>query len=105
MQAFAKSDFQSLTRHVPDEFAERQTRILNCTACHGQQEGFPPLPILGGKLRPEWSAAFIAGEIPYKPRAETHPKGVVWLQARMPAFRSRANYLAEGLAAQPGFRA
>ena len=105
LQAFLKTGIESLDRQASAEFAERQTRILNCTACHSQQEGFPPLPILGGKLRPEWSAAFIAGEIPYKPRAETHPKGEVWLEARMPAFRARAKYLAEGLAAQHGFGA
>ncbi len=103
LQAFGKTDFQSLNRHAPVEFVERQTRVLNCTACHGQQEGFPPLPILGGKLRPEWVTAFIGGEIPYKPRNETHPKGETWLEARMPAFRSRAKFLAEGLAAQHGF--
>ena len=62
-------DLGLLARHVPAEFAERQTRNLNCTACHGQVEGFPPLEILGGKLKPEWAGKFIAGEIGYKPRA------------------------------------
>jgi mono/diheme cytochrome c family protein len=62
----------------------------------------PPLEPLGGKLRPEWVRQFMAGEIPYKPRAATHPRGETWLEARMPAFHSRAKWLAEGLAAQHG---
>jgi mono/diheme cytochrome c family protein len=103
LQAFGKEGRDSLRRHAPAEFAERQTRLLNCNACHAQPEGFPPLDLLGSKLRPEWSAAFIGGRIAYKPRAETHPKGEVWLEARMPAFKSLATNLAEGLAAQHGF--
>jgi mono/diheme cytochrome c family protein len=101
--AFGRTDRKSLTRHVPAEFAERQIRLLNCRACHGQQEAFPPVDILGGKLRPEWTGAFIAGEIPYKPRAETHPNGELWLFARMPAFKSRGRFLADGMVALHGF--
>jgi mono/diheme cytochrome c family protein len=103
LRAFGATDRVSLTRHVPAEFAERQTRLLNCRACHGQIDGFPPLEILGGKLKPEWAAQFIAGEIPYKPRAEKHPKGEPWLPARMPAFKAPAVWLAQGLAMQHGF--
>ena len=103
LKAFAQSDRQSLARHVPAEFAERQTRLLNCNGCHGQVEGFPPLEILGGKLKPEWAAKFIAGDIPYKPRAEKHPRGDPWLDIRMPSFKSRAALLANGLAAQHGY--
>lgn len=105
LQAFGRSGRDSLSRHAPFEFAERQARLLNCNGCHGQVEGFPPLEILGGKLKPEWSAKFIAGEIPYKPRPETHPKGEPWLEARMPAFNSRAQLLADGLAALHGYPA
>lgn len=94
-----------LTRHVPAEFAQRQTKDVNCTACHGQVEGFPPLELLGGKLKPEWAAKFIAGDISYKPRAEKHPKGEPWLEMRMPAFKSRAKFLAEGLAQSHGYPA
>jgi mono/diheme cytochrome c family protein len=72
-------------------------------ACHGQPEGFPSLEILGGKLKPEWVAKFIAGEVGYKPRAEKHPRGEPWLEMRMPAFKSRAAFLAPGLAAQHGY--
>ena len=103
LQAFGRTDRQSLMRHAPIEFAERQTRLLNCNACHGQVEGFPPLELVGGKLKPEWSARFIAGQIPYKPRLEKHPQGQPWLDIRMPSFKSRARLLAEGLAAQHGF--
>jgi mono/diheme cytochrome c family protein len=92
----------SLARHAPIEFAARQTRALGCAACHGQMEGFPALEGLGGKLRPEWTSAFIAGQLPYKPRPAAHADGHVWLPARMPAFASRAALLAEGLAAAHG---
>jgi mono/diheme cytochrome c family protein len=95
LQAFAATDRGSLTRSAPAEFAERQTRLLNCRECHGKVEGVPAFDILGGKLRPEWSKAFIAGEISYKPRP--------WLEARMPAFANRAALLAEGLAMQHGY--
>jgi mono/diheme cytochrome c family protein len=106
LQAFGKSSTESLFRHAPMEFAQRQTRLLNCTACHGQVDpasAGPPLEILGGKLKPEWSAKFIAGEIPWKPRAETHPRGEPWLEARMPGFKSRGAFLAQGMAALHGY--
>src|SRR6185503_2874671 len=94
--AFGQTDRSSLTRGVASEFAQRQMRLLNCRACHGQQEGFPPVDILGGKLRPQWASKFIAGDIPYKPRAEAHPRGEPWLFARMPAFKEWGNLLAHG---------
>ena len=103
--AFGRGGGDALIRHSPIEFAARQTRLLNCNGCHGQLEGFPPLEILGGKLKPEWSAKFIAGEIHYKPRTETHPNGEPWLEARMPGFSARAKLLAEGLAAMHGLPA
>jgi mono/diheme cytochrome c family protein len=103
LQAFGRTDHGSLGRHVPGEFAERQMRLLNCRACHGQQEAFPPVDILGGKLRPQWSAAFIAGEITYKPRGETHPGGEPWLFARMPAFKQLGHILGHGMAALHGY--
>ncbi|MGH8528110.1 MAG: hypothetical protein ACREXY_28980, partial [Gammaproteobacteria bacterium] len=103
LRAFVRTGRDSLFRNTPAEFAERQTRLLNCNGCHGQVEGFPALEILGGKLKPEWSAKFIAGEIAYKPRPETHPRGEPWLEARMPGFKTRAQLLAEGLAALHGY--
>jgi mono/diheme cytochrome c family protein len=95
LRAFAATDRQSLSRHVPSEFAERQSRNLNCAECHNKIENIPRFEILGGKLKPEWSAKFIAGEISYKPRP--------WLAAQMPSFSKRAQLLAEGLAMQHGF--
>jgi hypothetical protein len=101
--AFVQSGLPSLSRHVPAEFAARQARQLNCTACHGELEGFPPLDLLGAKLKPEWMARFIGGQIPHKMRFDNHPAGLPWLESRMPAFPSRAAALATGLSAQAGF--
>jgi mono/diheme cytochrome c family protein len=97
LRAFGASDRESLARDVPAEFAERQTRNLHCAECHGKFEGFPPMDILGGKLKPEWMKAFIAGEVSDKPRP--------WIGARMPAFPGYAERLATGLAALHGFPA
>ena len=94
LQAFAKSDRTSIKRHVAADFAERHSRMLNCTECHGKLEGFPVFNLLGGKLRPEWASKFIAGEVSYKPRP--------WLELRMPGFPKYAEEMAHGLAAQHG---
>ena len=93
--AFMTGDLKSLRRHVPVEFAERQTRNLQCTKCHGQLEGFPPLERLGGKLKPEFMAQFIGGELDYSPRP--------WLEKVMPAFPAYAEGLAFGLAHSHGY--
>lgn len=103
LEAFTRAGFASLSRHVPAEFAERQSRLLNCTSCHGQIELIPPFEILGGKLKPEWAAKFISGEIPHKLRYDAHPKGEPWVDARMPAFKSRGALLARGLAQSHGY--
>ncbi len=100
--AFMKTDFGSLSRHSPLEFAARETRLLNCNGCHGQIDLVPPMEVLGGKLKPEWASEFIAGE-PFKVRADIHPKGELWVEARMPAFKSRAKLLAEAMAMQQGY--
>lgn len=102
LNAFTLAGFASLSRHVPAEFAERQARALNCTACHGQLDLIPVFEILGGKLKPEWAAKFIAGEIPHKVRYDAHPKGEPWVESRMPAFKSRAGILAHGMAQRHG---
>jgi mono/diheme cytochrome c family protein len=94
LRAFAATDRASLARHVPVEFAERQSRLLRCTECHGKFEGFPPFEPLGGKLKPEWMKAFIGGEVSYKPRP--------WIEVRMPSFAKYADELAIGLAEQHG---
>jgi cbb3-type cytochrome oxidase cytochrome c subunit len=107
LQAFAETEaragYASLARYVPAEFAQRQARLLRCNACHGQIELVPPLEILGGKLKPEWSARFISGEIPHKIRYDAHPKGEPWVQARMPAFEAQGCLMAEGLAELHGY--
>lgn len=95
LQAFAATDRAALKRHVPVEFAERQSRHLNCTGCHGQLDGFTRYEMLGGKLKPEWMAQFIAGDIKYKPRH--------WLAHRMPIFPRYAADFAVGLAMTHGF--
>lgn len=105
LEEFTRIGLASLARHVPAEFAERQTRLLNCAACHGHLDGFPPLDLLGSKLKPEWMAKFMGGLVPHKMRFDAHPTGQTWLEARMPAFPSRAAALAAGLAAQAGFAA
>jgi mono/diheme cytochrome c family protein len=103
LNAFTQAAFASLARHVPAEFAERQTRALNCAACHGQIDLIPTFEVLGGKLRPEWAAKFIAGDISHKFRYDAHPKGEPWVESRMPAFKSRAADLAIGMAQQHGY--
>jgi mono/diheme cytochrome c family protein len=103
LNVFTLAGFASLSRHVPAEFAERQHRGLNCTACHGQIDFIPTFEALGGKLKPEWAAKFLAGEIPHKLRYDTHPRGEPWVESRMPAFKSRAADLAVGMAQLHGF--
>lgn len=98
LQAFAATDRSSLTRHVPAEFAARQTKALNCTQCHGVYEEFPNLTWFGEKLRPDFMARFIAGQIDWKARD--------WIPAQMPGFgEERAKLLAEGMAHQHGVTA
>jgi len=90
LRAFAASDRKSLHRHEPAEFARRQIRLLNCTACHGELEGFPRLDMIGEKLKPEWMQAIMDGSLKQRPRP--------WLAHRMPTFPARAKELARGLA-------
>ena len=62
----------------------------------GAAAGNPPplLTFTGDKLRPEWMAKFIAGQIAYRPRP--------WLDMRMPAFPATAELLAKGLTMSHG---
>lgn len=57
-------------------------------------QGPPMLTWAGEKLRPQWMARFIAGQIPYKPR--------YYLRARMPSFPARAGLIASGVAEEHG---
>jgi len=95
LQDFAAGDRAALARFVPSEFAARQISGLKCQECHGKFDGFPPVEILGGKLKPEWTAAFLAGKVSYKPRP--------WISGRMPAFPAHAEALAHGLAMLHGY--
>ncbi len=119
----------SLGRADPAQFAARQMRSLRCNACHSMDgkpdlastfldqikellpaahsapahvegEGpqvvqtIPDLTHAGQKLRGPWARDFIAGKTP-----TVRP----WLLARMPAFSTRAELLAAGLAHQHGY--
>ncbi len=95
LKLFAGADRKSLQRHAPTEFAEQQTRNLNCRACHGKLDGFPPIERLGEKLKPEWMTDLLAGRVEYKPRP--------WLEHRMPVFPTIARELADGLAQSHGY--
>jgi mono/diheme cytochrome c family protein len=95
VREFLSAGKPALARYVSGEFAERHVKELNCAACHGKVEGVPALDPLGGKLKPEWMAKFMAGEIPHKPRP--------WLEAQMPAFPAYATNVALGLATRHGF--
>ena len=102
LAAFVKTDFASLARHSPLEFAARETRLDIVLIEPAGIELVPGFEVLGGKLKPEWAAAFIGGE-PFKVRADIHPKGEPWVDARMPTFKSRAKLLAEAMAMQQGY--
>ena len=54
----------------------------------------PLLTWVGEKLQTRWMSDFIAGKIDYKPRP--------WLKARMPAFASRAQEIAQGMTLEHG---
>ncbi|MBI2947648.1 MAG: cytochrome c [Verrucomicrobia bacterium] len=95
LQGFAAGDRAALMRFVPAEFAARQISGLKCQECHGKIDGFPPVEILGGKLKPEWITDFLAGKVSYKPRP--------WLSARMPAFAAQAEALGHGMAMLHGY--
>jgi cytochrome c1 len=58
----------------------------------------PPLTWTGEKLKPEWTAAFIAGKVAERPRPYLGG-------ARMPAFPARAEGIALGLALEHGIPA
>lgn len=95
LRAFAMTDRSSLYRQVSREFATRQIGNLGCANCHGKIDGFPAIDNLGGKLKPEWTQQFIAGNVPYKPRH--------WLSERMPGLIPYASELARGMAALHGY--
>lgn len=105
LQALGRTDLATLRQDTGADFAARQSQRLRCQSCHGPMTGIPAFDILGAKLTPEWAAAFLAGEVLYKPRGERHPRGELWLPARMPAFPAYARGIARGLASSHGLPA
>ncbi len=113
--AFVKSHLPSLAHETPAEFSRRQFDVIGCNACHGRDDedaelpyvlldyselGHPaePIPNLtwaGEKLRADWAAKLLLGEIPYRPRPH--------FKIRMPAFPQRGKLLAAGFSAEHGF--
>lgn len=86
--------FEAKSEYLPPtDLTVRLVESLRCNQCHIENNLPAPLS-LGGKLRPEWTIHFIAGEIPAKPRP--------WLKARMPAFPVYTTNLSVGLAALHG---
>ena len=118
-----KKVVESLGRYSPVEFAQRQMESLQCSACHqrhgrpasigayeeevahlvrpvpAKQDGeaatqppqhIPSIDHAGQKLNTDWLSALLKGENP----EPTRP----WLAARMPAWPSRAENLAVGIA-------
>ena len=108
LQSFLESDGQSLSRHSSTEFAQRQVDTLKCTNCHSRDEQSsnwvsphndpkdlpPPISYIGEKLQQNALQELFSGD------AE---KARPWMKARMPAFKSRAEALAEGLAHEHGY--
>ncbi len=96
--AFRNADrdvgLQSLRRFAPAEYAAHQVQTLNCAQCHSGKNNLPDLAHAGEKLDLGWLTDLLAGRHP----AKTRP----WLEARMPAFASRAANLALGLAIRHG---
>ena len=115
LQAFLKTDAESLAALVPAEFSRRQVKQLNCTACHQRDtsyaklvnviadEGYtgltpdpiPPLTWVGEKLHPQWSEQLLAGKLKYRLRSH--------FKTHMPAFPEQAKLLAIGLSHEHGF--
>ena len=108
LQSFLESDGKSLSRHNSTEFAQRQVDTLKCTHCHSRDDQAshwisphndpkdlpPPISFIGEKLHKQALHDLLSG------KAE---KARPWMKARMPAFKSRAEDLAEGLAHEHGY--
>ena len=125
LKIFLEKGIHSLKRRSFAEFAERQVSALKCNACHslagrqnrlsylpelasliksstgdteaealGRKKPPPDLTHIGEKLRVDWMARLFTGKLDYKPRP--------WMKMRMPAFPSRGQGLASGLALAHG---
>ncbi|NQZ59860.1 MAG: c-type cytochrome, partial [Lentisphaeraceae bacterium] len=119
IEKFVRHELPSLQQHSVIEFSQRQTRQLNCNACH-QADGIsstlekyhheskdlkvhagshfsqdrPLFTWMGEKLQSKYLQDIIGGKLNIRPRP--------WLATRMPAFKVRAKLLGEGLAATHG---
>ncbi len=82
---------------VPWDDARRRVADLRCQACHDAREGVPTLRLAGAKLRPEWTARLLSGDVAEPSRP--------WLTLRMPAWTAYAHELSTGLAALDGCEA
>ncbi|MHA3774048.1 c-type cytochrome [Verrucomicrobiota bacterium sgz303538] len=125
--AFAANGFDSLKQDTPVEFAQRQIRNLNCTACHphdGQSSTWSSLegemaPLQAGAPQPEGEGVAVAstaaplltwfGE---KLQPDWSAKFIAggitykprpWIIGRMPGFGVRSEILAHGLALDHGY--
>lgn len=86
----------SLRRFAPAEYVASQMKALNCAQCHsgGSENKIPDITFAGEKLDRDWLTNLFAGKHPNRIRP--------WMEARMPAFASRAANLSLGFAAKSG---
>lgn len=120
---FSKSSPDSLYKDSSAEFSKRQIAAKRCVACHSLDEEVsllsslhgrtaelaahvealkyrvdqsrPALTFMGEMLYTDYLESVLSGELKERPRP--------WLGTRMPAFKSHAKALAEGLTRQHGF--
>ena len=66
---------------------------LQCATCHTGENKLPEIALAGEKLRADWTRSLLGGEV-----LKVRP----WIHARMPAFKSRSESLAKGIAYRAG---
>jgi mono/diheme cytochrome c family protein len=125
--AFAATGFSSLKQDTPEEFLQRQSVNVHCTACHskdGEGSVWSQLdndmaPLQAGGPPPEGEGQALVGAtapnftwLGERLKTEWAVKFVAgalsykprpWLIARMPGFGVRSEWLAQGLALDHGF--
>ena len=86
----------SLRRFAPADYAASQMKKLNCAQCHSGtgENKIPDLTFAGERLDRDWLTGLLAGKHATKIRP--------WMEARMPAFVSRAEKLSLSLALRHG---
>lgn len=90
---FQNAGMNYLSNSTPREYAQRTMERLNCMSCHSGENKLPHIDHVGDKLTTAWLEKLLLGEV-----GNIHPD----LEARMPAFASRAKLLSEGIAALHG---